>query len=110
ICYHVWNTHQMAVLRLSASDYNLKSRLPAGARLRALSACNSCPPVLWRVLLREERRDMKTGLQIASEAHFEPIAAIAERAGIPAEFVEQHGRYKAKINLDVLEALRERPL
>ncbi|MBK9713099.1 MAG: formate--tetrahydrofolate ligase [Kouleothrix sp.] len=53
---------------------------------------------------------MKTSLQIASEARVEPIGVVAERLGIPESFVEHHGRHKAKINLDVLEESRARPL
>lgn len=37
-------------------------------------------------------------LAIASRAVLEPIAAIAERAGIPEEALEPYGRYKAKID------------
>ena len=44
---------------------------------------------------------MKTSLQIASAARLDPIGTIAERAGIPARFVEHHGRSKAKIDLQV---------
>ena len=39
-----------------------------------------------------------TDLEIASQATIQPIAAIAEKAGIPEEAVEQYGRYKAKID------------
>src|SRR5215210_6525014 len=53
---------------------------------------------------------MKTSLQIANEAHLDPISTIAERAGIPEEFVEHHGRSKAKIDLSVLDAFRDRSL
>ena len=53
---------------------------------------------------------MKTSLEIAGAARVEPIAAIAERAGLPARFVEPHGRSRAKIDLDVLDELRDRPL
>lgn len=53
---------------------------------------------------------MKTGLEIANEANFEPISTIARRAGIPEAYVEPQGRYRAKINLDVLEELRGRAL
>jgi formate--tetrahydrofolate ligase len=53
---------------------------------------------------------MKTSLQIASAAHIEHIRAVAERLGLPEEFVEYHGRYKAKIDLSVLDAMRDRPL
>ncbi len=53
---------------------------------------------------------MKTSLQIASAARLDPISMIAERAGIPERFVEHHGRSKAKIDLNVLAELRDRPL
>jgi formate--tetrahydrofolate ligase len=53
---------------------------------------------------------MKTGLQIASEAHLDPIQKIAERAGIPERFLEYHGRHKAKIDLNVLDEMKDRPL
>ena len=53
---------------------------------------------------------MKTSLQIASEAHLEHIRSVAERLGIPDQYVEYHGRYKAKIDLSILDAFRERPL
>jgi formate--tetrahydrofolate ligase len=53
---------------------------------------------------------MKTSLQIANEAHPEPIGAVADRLGIPSRFVEQYGRSKAKIALNVLDEFRNRPL
>src|SRR5690242_10193279 len=53
---------------------------------------------------------MKTSLQIASAARVEPIGLIAERLGIPDRFVERHGHSKAKIDLSILDAFRERPL
>lgn len=53
---------------------------------------------------------MKTSLQIASEAHIEHIRTIAERLGVPEQYVEFHGRHKAKIDLNILDAYRDRPL
>lgn len=52
---------------------------------------------------------MKTSLQIAAEAHVEHIGKIAERLGIPEQYVEYHGRHKAKIELDVLASNTNRP-
>jgi formyltetrahydrofolate synthetase len=40
---------------------------------------------------------MKTDIEIAQECTMEPITAIAEKAGIPDEYLEQYGKYKAKI-------------
>jgi formate--tetrahydrofolate ligase len=53
---------------------------------------------------------VKTSLQIASEARLVGIQAIAERMGLPEHYVEPHGRYKAKIDLNLLDAYRDRPL
>jgi formate--tetrahydrofolate ligase len=53
---------------------------------------------------------LKTSLQIASEAHVEHIRAVAEKLGLPEQYVEYHGRYKAKIDLSILDALRDKPL
>ncbi|MCG7335470.1 formate--tetrahydrofolate ligase [Sporosarcina sp. ACRSM] len=43
-----------------------------------------------------------TDLQIASQATMQPIAEIAEKAGIPENAVEPYGRYKAKIDVSQL--------
>lgn len=53
---------------------------------------------------------MKTSLQIASEARLDPIGSVAERAGIPARFIEPYGHHKAKIDLNVLDEMLDRPL
>ena len=53
---------------------------------------------------------MKTSLQIASEATVTPVSEIAAQLGIPAEYVELYGRNKAKINLNILDAFKDRPL
>ena len=52
---------------------------------------------------------MKTDLEIARAATLRPIAEIAARAGIPAEALEPHGRYKAKLGTDFLRAQAGRP-
>lgn len=46
---------------------------------------------------------------IAHAAHMLPIGEIAARLGIPDGAVEPYGRYKAKIALDHLAGIRERP-
>ena len=50
---------------------------------------------------------MLSDIQIAQASTMRPIEEIARRAGIPAEYVEQYGRYKAKINYI---PLTERPM
>ena len=52
---------------------------------------------------------MKSGLEIAQEAQLHPITQIAEAAGILPEELEPYGRYRAKIDLSILERLKERP-
>ncbi len=53
---------------------------------------------------------MKTSLEIAAAAHPLPIGEVAARLGIPERFVEPYGRYRAKIDLDLLDEYRDRPL
>lgn len=53
---------------------------------------------------------MKTSLQIAAEARLEPIAAIAERLGLPAGYLEPYGRYRGKIDLTFLDDYHDQPL
>ena len=52
---------------------------------------------------------MKTDLEIAQEATLQPIAEIAAGLGLNEDEVEQYGRYKAKVSLDVLHRLRDAP-
>ena len=48
---------------------------------------------------------MKTDIEIAQECTMEPITEVAERAGIPEEYLEQYGKYKAKISFDAIKRL-----
>jgi len=53
---------------------------------------------------------MKSDLEIAQAARMQPIAELArERLGLPEEALQPYGRYKAKISLDHLATLAERP-
>ncbi|HYF07119.1 MAG TPA: formate--tetrahydrofolate ligase, partial [Acetobacteraceae bacterium] len=52
---------------------------------------------------------MASDLEIARAATLKPIAAIAERAGIPAEALEPYGKYKAKIGLDFVAQQESKP-
>jgi formyltetrahydrofolate synthetase len=47
-----------------------------------------------------------SSLEIAQEAELRPIAEIAEEAGLEPDEYDLYGRYKAKINLSVLERLQ----
>ena len=48
---------------------------------------------------------MPSSLEIAQEAQLRPISEIAEAAGLLPDEIEPYGRYKAKIDLGVLERL-----
>ncbi len=52
---------------------------------------------------------MKTDLQIAQECTMEPITAIAAKAGIPEEYVECYGKYKAKISDKYYDVIKDNP-
>src|ERR687889_620859 len=52
---------------------------------------------------------MKSSLEIAQEAELIPIDQLAESVGLEPEEMEPYGRYKAKVNLCVLDRLAERP-
>jgi formate--tetrahydrofolate ligase len=51
---------------------------------------------------------MPSSLEIAQEAQLRPITEIAEAAGLLADEIEPYGRYKAKIDLGVLDRLAGR--
>jgi formate--tetrahydrofolate ligase len=52
---------------------------------------------------------MKSALQIAQEATLRPIAEVAADAGISEDELEPFGRYRAKVSLDILDRLADRP-
>lgn len=52
---------------------------------------------------------MKTDVEIAQAAAMQPITKIAQQLDIPADDVEQYGKYKAKISLDYWNTLKDRP-
>lgn len=52
---------------------------------------------------------MKTDVQIAQEAKMKPITEIAAMLDIDGDDLDQYGKYKAKISLDVLKKLQDKP-
>jgi formyltetrahydrofolate synthetase len=52
---------------------------------------------------------VKSGLEIAQEAELRPISEIASSAGIPDDVLEPFGRYRAKVDLSILDRLADRP-
>ena len=47
--------------------------------------------------------DFKTDIQIAQECQMAPITEIAAKAGIDEKYLEQYGKYKAKIDYNLLK-------
>ena len=45
----------------------------------------------------------KSDIEIAQECTMEPITNIAEKAGIDDKYLEQYGKYKAKIDYNLLK-------
>jgi formyltetrahydrofolate synthetase len=52
---------------------------------------------------------MPTSLEIAQEATLRPIAEIAEELGLEPDEYDLYGKYKAKVDLSVVERLSEEP-
>jgi len=48
-------------------------------------------------------------IEIAQDAKLKPITEIAAGLGLSEDDIEPYGRYKAKISLDVMKRLRDRP-
>ena len=52
---------------------------------------------------------MKTDIDIAREAEIRPIETIASKLGIGGEYLEQYGKFKAKVNSSkILEKLDDK--
>ena len=52
---------------------------------------------------------VKSDIEIAHEATLRPIQAIAESVGLDTADLETYGNYKAKVRMETIERLRERP-
>ena len=50
---------------------------------------------------------MKTDIEIAQSCVMQPITEIAKTAGIDEKYIEQYGRYKAKIDLSIMKEERQ---
>ena len=48
-------------------------------------------------------------IKIAREATMQPIQEIADKLDIPAEHISPYGHYKAKVSLDLMPSLQDRP-
>ena len=57
----------------------------------------------------DQHQNPQSDIQIAQAATMRPIGEIAGKLGIPDEAVSPYGRYKAKIDLDYVATLKDRP-
>ena len=51
----------------------------------------------------------RTDIEIAQESKMMPIAQIAKELGIDERYLEQYGKYKAKIDYNLLNEYSARP-
>ena len=51
----------------------------------------------------------KSDIEIAQGCKLQPITEIAKTAGVDGEFLEQYGKYKAKVDLKILDELKDKP-
>jgi formate--tetrahydrofolate ligase len=52
---------------------------------------------------------MKSDIEIAQEATLIPVTEVAAGLGLETDEIDPYGKYKAKIHLDVLDRLKDRP-
>jgi formyltetrahydrofolate synthetase len=63
----------------------------------------------FRPTLIELKKPVPADIEVAQSAQLKPISLVAQEMGLLPEEVEQYGPYKAKIKLDVLERLKDKP-
>lgn len=52
---------------------------------------------------------MKTDVQIAQESKMVPIVEVAKKVGLEEDDLELYGKYKAKVSLDILKRMEDKP-
>src|SRR5450759_305589 len=53
--------------------------------------------------------EVPSDLEIAQAAKLQPIVEIAKKIGLEEDDLELYGKYKAKVHLDVIDRLKDRP-
>ena len=53
--------------------------------------------------------EFKSDIEIAQECKMQKITEIAKVAGVPEEYLEQYGNYKAKIDYNLLKQMEDKP-
>jgi formate--tetrahydrofolate ligase len=57
----------------------------------------------------DQHKNPQSDIEIAQAAKMRPIGEIAAKLGIPDEALSPYGRYKAKVGLDYVESLKDKP-
>ena len=52
---------------------------------------------------------MLSDIEIAQKAHMLPITEVAAKLGIGEEDIELYGRYKAKLSMDLIKRVQDKP-
>jgi methylenetetrahydrofolate dehydrogenase (NADP+)/methenyltetrahydrofolate cyclohydrolase/formyltetrahydrofolate synthetase len=60
-------------------------------------------------MVLKPKRPVPSDIEIAQEADLKPILEIADSLGLSMEDLDLYGKYKAKVHLDVLKRLEDRP-
>src|SRR5689334_14706892 len=85
---------------------------PAGSGLSQLPVClprSSISPSAGPAGEHPRGGRMLSDLEIAQAATLKPIRDVATDLGLTEDDIDYYGRYKAKIRLDVLDKLQDRP-
>ena len=53
--------------------------------------------------------EFKTDIEIAQETEMLPISEIAKTAGVDEKYLEQYGKYKAKVDYNILKDMADKP-
>src|ERR1700692_3093820 len=57
----------------------------------------------------DQHKNPQSDIEIAQSARMRPIGQVAEKLGIPDDALSPYGRYKAKVSLDFVRSLADRP-
>ena len=60
-------------------------------------------------MVLKPKRPVPSDIEIAQEADLRPILEIAEKIGLEMDDLDLYGQFKAKVHLDVIEKLADRP-
>jgi formyltetrahydrofolate synthetase len=60
-------------------------------------------------MVLKPKRPVPSDIDIAQEADLRPILEIAEKVGLSMDDLDLYGKYKAKVHLDVIKRLKDRP-